>query len=274
MHGEKCYTLILLMLVWALSTTQPASAAQSDETVIPSVPGSAVLEQGTLSNNPSIEEGQGAGSTKVKQMSLLALINKGGIVGYLIILLSIIAGGLIIDYSLTIRKSKILPDKDVESLKTIIKKGGTTDLPEFEKGKGSFISRVVTAGLRESQSGYPEMLKAMEDTIEAASGNISRKIEHLNVIGNIAPMMGLLGTVIGMLRCFNEITHVAGVIDPKQLAGGIFEALVTTCMGLVVAIPSLYSYAIFRNRVEEFTGKAAHTAVKLVAPFKPLSDGK
>jgi len=81
-------------------------------------------------------------------------------------------------------------------------------------------------------------------------------------------MMGLLGTVIGMLRCFNEIAHVAGAIEPKQLAGGIFEALVTTCMGLIVAIPSLYGYAVFRNRIDEYTGEAALAAERLVSSLK------
>jgi biopolymer transport protein ExbB len=112
------------------------------------------------------------------------------------------------------------------------------------------------------------MIKAMEDEGDALSSGIARKIEHLNVIGNISPMMGLLGTVIGMLRCFNEIAHVAGAIEPKQLAGGIFEALVTTCMGLIVAIPALYAYAVFKNRVDEYTGEASLTAEQLVSSFK------
>jgi biopolymer transport protein ExbB len=71
-----------------------------------------------------------------------------------------------------------------------------------------------------------------------------------------------------MLRCFNEIANVAGAIEPKQLAGGIFEALVTTCMGLIVAIPSLYGYAIFKNRIDEFTSEASLMAETLVSSFK------
>jgi biopolymer transport protein ExbB len=81
-------------------------------------------------------------------------------------------------------------------------------------------------------------------------------------------MLGLLGTVIGMLRCFNEISQVSGAIEPRQLAGGIFEALVTTCMGLIVAIPSLYFFAIFRNRVDQFVSETAIIAEDLVGHFK------
>ena len=77
-----------------------------------------------------------------------------------------------------------------------------------------------------------------------------------------------------MLRCFNEISQVTGAIDPKQLAGGIFEDLVTTCMGLIVAIPALYFYAIFRNRVDEITGETSLIAEEMLTSFKVGQTGK
>jgi biopolymer transport protein ExbB len=206
-----------------------------------------------------------------KGMSLFELIKKGGIVGFMIILLSFVAVGLIIDYSLTIRKSKLAPLKDIEELKNLIRNKKFTEIKKLDQEKTSFLAHVVIAGLKESNLGYQTMIKAMEDASEALSAGIARKIEHLNVIGNISPMMGLLGTVIGMLRCFNEISQATGAIEPKQLAGGIFEALITTCMGLVVAIPSLYFYALFKNRVDEITGEASLAAEELVTSFKPES---
>ena len=206
-----------------------------------------------------------------KEMSLFELIKKGGIVGIMIILLSFVAVALIIDYSLTIRKSKLAPPSDIAELKNLIRNKKFTAIKKLDQGKTSFLAHVVIAGLKETNLGYQTMIKAMEDSSEALSAGIARKIEHLNVIGNISPMMGLLGTVIGMLRCFNEISQATGAIEPKQLAGGIFEALITTCMGLVVAIPSLYFYALFRNRVDEITGEASLAAEELVTSFKPES---
>jgi biopolymer transport protein ExbB len=222
----------------------------------------------TLKDTPSPSLGALERKANADEMSLFDLIQKGGVVGYMIIVLSIVSLGLIIDYFFTIRKATILPSKDVAALRTLIENRNPAEMAAFERSEPSFLSKVTLAGLKESHHGYDAMVKAMEDAAEALASGIARKTEHLNVIGNISPMLGLLGTVIGMLRCFNEIAHVAGTIEPKQLAGGIFEALVTTCMGLIVAIPALYCYAIFRNRVDEYSGEASLLAEQLVSPFK------
>lgn len=204
-----------------------------------------------------------------EEMTMFELIMKGGVVGGLIILLSCVALGLVIDYAITIRRAKLAPVEDIATFKDLVEKKDFTRLKEVAKAKPTFLSDVLTAGLDEINLGYPAMIKAMEDTAEARTARQARRIEHLNVIGNISPMMGLLGTVIGMLRCFNEISQVSGSIDPKQLAAGIFEALVTTCLGLIVAIPTLYFYAIFRNRLDELGGEASVAAEQIIAAFKP-----
>ena len=204
-----------------------------------------------------------------QELSLLGLINKGGIVGYLIIIISIVALGLAIDNLVSIRRTRILPQGDLDTLKKLIDSGELDKIDGLD-GKGeSYVLRVTAAGVREAHMGYDAMIKAMEDTAEALAASISRRTEHLNVIGSISPMLGLLGTVIGMLQVFNEIAITPGAIEPRQLAEGIFQALVTTCLGLTVAIPALYGYAIFRNRVDEFTGEAALAAEQLISSFKP-----
>ena len=172
-----------------------------------------------------------------EEMTMFELILKGGVVGGLIILLSCVAlgsGDRLCDHD---PARKASPQEDIATFKDLVEKQDFKRVKEVAKAKPTFLSDVLTAGLDEINLGYPAMIKAMEDTAEARTAKQARRIEHLNVIGNISPMMGLLGTVIGMLRCFNEISQVSGSIDPKQLAAGIFEALVTTCLGLIVAIP-------------------------------------
>ena len=267
-YSVALFTL-MIMMIFTIFSMNVFAEDEDAGLVVPGIEDVPAISE----NSPDVPEAAASDKAsnenqKVKVMSLLDIIKKGGIVGYLIILLSVVALGLIIDYAVTIRKNKILPPEDITRLEGLIEKGQFHDMEKIEKGRDSFLSKVTLAGLKESGLGYTAMIKSMEDTAEALTSGIARKIEHLNVIGNISPMMGLLGTVIGMLRCFNEIANVAGAIEPKQLAGGIFEALVTTCMGLIVAIPSLYCYAVFKNRIDEYTGEAALMAEHLVSSFK------
>jgi biopolymer transport protein ExbB len=249
-------TLTLIMLSGILGLN--CALAQEEKPLIPPLALTAVEDAETPSNAP---------------MSLFALIKLGGLVGLIIIILSCVALALVIDYGITIRASRMAPPRDIMVLQKLITERRFDDILKLDRGKTSFLTQVVLAGLKETSQGYNTMVKAMEETVEALNAAVSRKIEHLNVIGNIAPMLGLLGTVIGMLRCFNEISQVTGAVEPQQLAGGIFEALITTCMGLIVAIPTIYFYALFRNRVDELTASTALKAEELVLAFKHEVNG-
>lgn len=262
--------MMAMVLVIVTAMVLPIGVATGDEPLVGEIPLDTSIPD-TLTTSP---KESAKAPLKGVEMSIFDLVKKGGYVGYLIILLSIVSLGLIIDYSFRLRKSKILPPKDAAVLKELISKKDFDSILKLDGKRASFLIRVAAAGMQEVNLGYQSMIKAMEDASEALSAGIARKIEHLNVIGNISPMLGLLGTVIGMLRCFNELAHVAGAIEPKQLAGGIFEALVTTCMGLIVAIPALYCYAVFRNRVDEYTGEAALMAEQLVSSFKKDTQGE
>jgi biopolymer transport protein ExbB len=237
-------------------------------------PGYVLAQEGAPVGSPAVTTAVDSEAPANGPMSLLELIKRGGVVGLIIIVLSCVALALVIDYSISIRRSRLAPQRDIMVLQKLIRERKFDEILKLDRGKTSFLTQVVLAGLKETGQGYSAMVKAMEDTVEALNAAISRKIEHLNVIGNISPMMGLLGTVIGMLRCFNEISQVTGAIEPRQLAGGIFEALITTCMGLIVAIPAIYFYALFRNRVDELTAETALKAEELVHAFKPESNGE
>jgi biopolymer transport protein ExbB len=269
---------ILLLAGVSVSNAQVESMEEIEARVAEEGAEQGVLEEEVLEEEDSVDEmiaptdAEDAAVDALlldEEMTMFQLILKGGVVGGLIILLSCVALGLVIDYAITIRRVKLAPEEDIATFKDLVERQDITRVKEVAKAKPTFLSDVLTAGLDEINLGYPAMIKAMEDTAEARTAKQARRIEHLNVIGNISPMMGLLGTVIGMLRCFNEISQVSGSIDPKQLAAGIFEALVTTCLGLIVAIPTLYFYAIFRNRLDELAGEASVAAEQIIASFKP-----
>ena len=134
--------------------------------------------------------------------------------------------------------------------------------------KPSYIAEVVQAGLGQREFGYPAVEKAMEDASQEHAHRLLRRVDHLGLIGNLAPMLGLLGTVYGLVLAFGEIAQTDGSADVGQLAQGIYTALGTTVLGLVVAIPALACYAIFRGRIENIANDVNHQAEKLFLSYR------
>ncbi|MHC4927070.1 MAG: MotA/TolQ/ExbB proton channel family protein, partial [Planctomycetota bacterium] len=137
----------------------------------------------------------------------------------------------------------------------------------------SFLGVVIASGLarRDSAFGFFEMQNAMQEVSERQVSRMYRKLEYLSFIGAVAPILGLLGTVTGMIRAFNQIALTEGMAKPSQLAGGISEALVTTCMGLIVAIPTMFFATYFRNRIDSFIAEAETIVDKLMGRFRQTS---
>jgi biopolymer transport protein ExbB len=201
--------------------------------------------------------------------SLIDLIQFGGWVGYVIMALSVVAVSLVIQYALTIRAANLMPTDQQSKLRTLADEGRWDDITGWlERPDASYLATIVASGVKERDRGWDAVVKAMEDSSDALTGQLLRRIEHLNIIANISPMLGLLGTVMGMVNSFNQISIAVGGVDPRRLAGGIFEALMTTVMGLVVAIPALYMFGIFRNRVDALGYEIAQIAEDLVEPLK------
>ncbi|MFT5040511.1 MAG: biopolymer transport protein ExbB [Hyphomicrobiaceae bacterium] len=223
-----------------------------------------------IAQNPTaVPAAAGAAGEASLNYSFIDLIKFGGVVGYVIIFLSIIALSLIIQYALSIRASRLIPEADKKALIEAVAAGRYDDIATLASDKGSsYLARVVAGGVREQDRGYDAVVKGMEDSADTATGVLLRHLEHLNIIANIAPMLGLLGTVIGMVNSFNQISIAVGGVDPRRLASGIFEALMTTVMGLIVAIPALYMFGIFRNRVDALAAEAAGIAEDIVEPLK------
>src|SRR5690606_17418676 len=133
----------------------------------------------------------------------------------------------------------------------------------------SFVGKLMSAALSEAASGFGAMERAVEEAGDAETSRMLRPVEYLNVIGNIAPMLGLFGTVYGMIRAFETLVAEGGKADPTTLAAGISTALVTTFWGLIVAMPALACYALVRNKIDALTSDGMIVAEELIRPFKP-----
>ena len=176
---------------------------------------------------------------------------------------------LIVEHSITIRRAILVPEVSVAQVKTMFDERRFREALEFCQNDPSFVSSIVHAGLIEAANGYDAMENAMQDATSERVARLFRKLEWLNLLGNVGPMFGLWGTIWGMMMAFGEIEARGGKANPADLAGGIMIALVSTFAGLIVAIPALSAYGIFRSRVEQLSMEAALVAEELLANFKP-----
>jgi len=190
-----------------------------------------------------------------------------------IYLCSLASIALIIEHCITIRTATLVPELSVAQIKTMFDERRFREALEFCQNDPSFVSGIVHAGLIEAANGYDAMENAMQDATSERAARLYRKIEWLNLLGNVAPMFGLWGTIWGMMVAFGEIAGRGGKADPSDLAGGIMIALVSTFTGLIVAIPALAGYGIFKSRIEQLSMEAALVAEELLANFKPNAAG-
>lgn len=174
---------------------------------------------------------------------------------------------LVIEHLLSIRRKAMMPPGLAETVHQHLSHGAITDARQQCKLQPSFLAHVLAAGLEEVDLGYEAVEKAMEEAAREQAARLFRKIEYLSVIGTLAPMLGLLGTVWGMILAFMEFERKANP-QVSELAPGIYKALVTTLMGLGVAVPALAFFAIFRNRIDELVAEASLMAERVFADFK------
>jgi biopolymer transport protein ExbB len=178
------------------------------------------------------------------------------------------AAYLVFDHLMTIRRSDLIPDGLSEQVRQCLTNGDLNGAQAACNARPSFLSFVLLHGMSELEFGWTAVEKAIEDALAEQSARLFRKIEYLSVIGNIAPMVGLLGTVIGMIFAFQSVAATQGTASAPQLAEGIYQALVTTVGGLIIAIPAIGAFAIFRNRIDQFVAEAAFLAQHVFGPLR------
>jgi biopolymer transport protein ExbB len=196
-----------------------------------------------------------------------------GAIGWLLWGLSVVAVALMVQSLITIRRVNILPDVLREQIQGMFEGRQYREVIDLTEGEPSFLSHVIHAALAEAAHGYSTMERAMEESAEEHTTKLLRSIEWLNLLGNIGPMLGLLGTVWGMIRAFFTMVEKGGAANPADLAGDIGIALVTTLLGLCVAIPSLTVFSIMRNKIDALTSEAMVAAQELISNFRPAGKG-
>ena len=184
--------------------------------------------------------------------------------------LASIAGiALAIGAMLHIRESNIAPARTTERIRRLIEDKDYKELMDFTATDQSFVSRALYAAIRRAHLKYAAMREALESSVGEQTSEMFRRIEPLNVIGNIGPLLGLLGTVLGMIMAFEALRQAHGTPNVEQLSHGIGTALWHTFFGLFVAIPCLVVYGFYRTKADKIATRAALVAEELLEGLRP-----
>jgi len=194
---------------------------------------------------------------------LFAIIQAAGWPIWPLLLASIIAVALIIERSLTLRHGKILPPTLLDQVVQVYQRQGVNDEVLDKLAKDSPLGQVLAAGLRNHRSPRYVMREAVEEAGRTVAHELERFLTTLGTIATAAPLLGLFGTVIGMIEIFGSQSPTGGT-NPQQLAHGISIALYNTAFGIGIAIPALIFYRHFKNKVDGFVVDMEQQAAKLI----------
>ncbi|MCY4154618.1 MAG: MotA/TolQ/ExbB proton channel family protein [Gammaproteobacteria bacterium] len=194
---------------------------------------------------------------------MLELVKSGGVLIWPLLLCSVISLAIICERFWSLQRKRIIPANMVKFVWEWHKKKSLDAQRLDMLKKSSPLGRVLAAGLSNMGQSREIMKESIEEVGRHVAHDLERYLNTLGTIASISPLLGLLGTVVGMIKVFAVIT-TQGVGDPAVLAAGISEALITTAVGLTVAIPSLMFYRYFRGRVDELVVTMEQEAIKLV----------
>jgi len=262
------FVLLAAALCWSLHGS--AAFAAEDDALDSLDEMEDVLEPAEA--EPAVAPAGAPAQSTPTERTLLDTLRDGGIVGLLILVLSVVAVAYIVQHFRTLRKSVLMPETVLADLEQLIAEGSIDEAIEYchQQESHSLVAHVILAGLlryKNAQFGFAEYKSAVEEAGEEETSRLYRKTEVLGVIGAIAPMLGLTGTVLGMITAFNTIAARGGMARPDELAGGIGQALITTLMGLIVAIPAMIAFAYFRNRIDSIVSEAGSRVERIMMPL-------
>ena len=216
-------------------------------------------------------EGNGAASGAPAKESYLAwMIRASGAFGLLLLILSFIMVALIMMNVLQVRRDNFLPADFIEAFEQKLNAKDYQGAYELAKNDESFVGRVLAAGLGRLNRGYEEAIEGMQEVGEDENMHLEHRLSYLALIGTVAPMLGLMGTVQGMIASFQVIAQSTSSPKPAELADGISTALFTTLEGLAVAIPAMIAYSLLRNRVARYVLEVGMVSEGLMARFATL----
>lgn len=213
-----------------------------------------------------------SGEKATKSMSLLDLVIIAGPVEYVLILLSLVSYSLAIQWVFTIKRENLIPDGLADELHNIMAEGPSDEAVENARNlvanDRSMLGNIIAALLDKKDYGYDTMREAAEVVGASETNKYMGKVGWLSMFASTATLIGLLGTVSGIIKAFLTMSSAPGGADPSMLAGAIGEALVCTATGLFIAIGNLFLFFMLRGRVTSCTLESAVVSNEVLDYFR------
>ncbi|MGY8767305.1 MAG: MotA/TolQ/ExbB proton channel family protein [Pirellulales bacterium] len=191
-----------------------------------------------------------------------------GIYFFVFLVISFVFVALLVMNLLNARRDNIVPLALVESFEACLEENKVQDAYDLAKEDESFLGKVLSAGLEKVSQGYDKAIEAMQEVGEEENMKMDHRLSYMALIGTLSPMIGLFGTVDGMIRAFSVIAIAGSTPQASELANGISTALLTTLVGLFIAIPAIAFYNILRNRVDRLALEVGITSEGLMSRFQ------
>jgi len=253
---RRSVLLLLLMLVMVLAATAPGTAQDISPVAAESTAQQSFASHFFIARKTDADRG-----THVEIL--------GSLIIWFLLVLSVLSISLIGSLAVSNQRKTIVPAAIVDEARRLLAAGEYRAALNLATRDPSDFSRILRAALKDASHGFAAVIRSLEQTADELATERMRRIEYLNVLGQVSPMIGLFGTVYGMILAFQAIVAAGGNADPVLLAGGIGTALTTTFWGLIVAIPALSGYGIIRNTIVALSTEATLTAEDLLKQFRP-----
>lgn len=236
----------------------------------------AVQDDAAPAPAPAPAPAAGDAAPEGQRVYLLQWIYEALGIGYILVfmILSFTLGAFFIMNFLSSRRGTICPPELAEQFEQQLDAKQYQEAYETAKADESFLGNVLAAGMARLQSGYTKSIEAMQEVGEDEAMKLEHRLSYMDLIARISPMVGLFGTVHGMINAFQKISESGGTPDPTRLAMDIATALVTTLLGLAIAIPAMVAYTVLRNHVHRLVLEVGMTAEELMNRFENVSTEK
>ncbi len=211
---------------------------------------------------------QATGDSNAPKSWLDWVIDALGFYAVIFLLLSIVLVALLVMNLLAARRDNVCPSELVTGFEEKLNEKAYQEAYDLARADDSFLGRVLSAGLEKLQIGYSQSIEAMQEVGEEESMKLDHRLSYIALIGTISPMIGLFGTVHGMIRSFQTIAIAGATPKADELAGGISTALLTTLLGLAIAIPAIAIYSILKNRISRLVLEVGILSERLMSRFQ------